>query len=297
MPQLKSAFMPDRGVIGVTGPDAAAFLQGIITSDMAQLDHQRAIHSGLLTPQGKILFDFFIIKADGGFLLEAARSLIPALPQRLELYKLRSKVEIADRSPEFTVAALWGGDAEGLEASEAIIAFRDPRLPALGYRMLLTLASDGVPAEIDSKPASRNDYDAHRIALGVPEGGKDYSFGDAFPHEALFDQLSGVSFSKGCFIGQEVVSRMQHRGTARKRIVPVVSQDKLPEPGAEILAGTAVIGSLGSTAGNRGLAMIRLDRAADAKEKGEPLLAGATPIEIQLPSWATFDIAAAAGQA
>lgn len=296
MAQLKSAFLPDRGVAGIAGPDARDFLQGIITNDMGLLEGQRAIHAGLLTPQGKILFDFFVIATDGGLLLEAARSQIPALIQRLNLYKLRSKVDITDRSAEFTVTAVWGGDADVILTSEDMIAFRDPRLDALGYRLLLTLSNDGVPAEIDCKPVSRDEYEIHRIKLGVPEGGKDYAFGDAFPHEALFDQLGGVSFGKGCFVGQEVVSRMQHRGTARKRIVPVVADAVLPESGSEIRAGAAAIGVLASTAGNRALAMIRIDRAADAAAKGEPLLAGNSTIAIDLPDWATFKVAAAADQ-
>lgn len=297
MAKLKSAFLPDRGVIRITGDDAQTFLQGLITNDMRLLDTQRAIHAGLLSPQGKILFDLFVIKTDNGYLLEAQRTQIPALIQRLSLYKLRAKVEIIDCSAEFTVTAVWDGDADAILDSEGMIAFRDPRLPALGYRLLLTLASDNMPAELDCKPVARDEYDVHRIMLGVPEGGKDYAFGEAFPHEALFDQLNGVSFSKGCFIGQEVVSRMQHRGTARKRIVPIAGDVYLPDPGAEIRTGAATIGTLGSTAGDRALAMIRIDRAADAAAKGEPLMAGNSIIKIKLPEWATFKIAASADPA
>lgn len=290
MAQLKSAYLPDRGVVSVTGSDAKAFLQGIITNDMGLLAAQRAIHAGLLAPQGKILFDFFVIRTGDGFLLDVARSQIPALIQRLSMYKLRSAVEIADSSAGFTVMAIWGNGGDAIPPQDPVIAFVDPRLAALGYRLLLTLESDWVPAEIDCRPATHEDYDAHRIMLGVPEGGKDYAFGDAFPHEALFDQLAGVSFTKGCFIGQEVVSRMQHRGTARKRIVPVVTDGYLPDPGSEIRAGTAVIGTLATSTENRALALIRIDRAAGASASGEPLLAGNSPIRIDLPEWATFTI-------
>lgn len=289
MAQLKSAYLPDRGVVSVTGPDAQTFLQNIITNDMGLLATQRAIHAGLLSPQGKILFDFFVIRTDDGFLLDVARSQIPALVQRLSMYKLRSAVEIADCSAGFTITAIWGNGTDAIPG-EGVIAFADPRLEALGFRLLLTLESDWVPAKIDCKPATHEDYDAHRIMLGVPEGGKDYVFGDAFPHEALFDQLGGVSFTKGCFIGQEVVSRMQHRGTARKRIVPVVADGYLPDPGSEIRAGTAAIGTLATSSGNRALALIRIDRAADAAARGEPLLAGNSTIKIDLPDWATFTI-------
>lgn len=297
MAQLKSAYLPDRGVVSVSGRDAQTLLQGIITNDMERLAAQRAIHTGLLSPQGKILFDFFVIRTDDGFLLDVARSQILALIQRLSMYKLRSAVDIVDRSAEFTVTAIWGNSGNAIPQDGSVIAFKDPRLDALGFRLLLTLASDWMPAKIDCKPATHEDYDAHRIMLGVPEGGKDYAFGDAFPHEALFDQLGGVSFTKGCFIGQEVVSRMQHRGTARKRIVPVVADGYLPDPGSEIRAGTAAIGTLATSTGNRALALIRIDRAADATAKGEPLLAGNSTVKIDLPDWATFTVSAPSTQA
>lgn len=294
MAQLKSAFLPDRGVVSIVGRDAQTFLQGIVTNDMGLLATQQAIYAGLLTPQGKILFDFFVTKIEGGYILEVTRSQIPALIQRLNLYKLRSNVEITDCSAEYTVTAIWDDGIDAMPKDGSVIAFLDPRLPTLGFRALLTLANDKIPAEIGADPAPREDYDAHRITLGVPEGGKDYEFGDAFPHEALFDQLNGVSFSKGCFVGQEVVSRMQHRGTARKRIVPVVADGYLPDPGSEVRAGTAAIGTLASTSGNRALALLRIDRAAEAASKGEPLLSGNTHIRIDLPDWATFKIAASA---
>lgn len=294
MALLKSAFLPDRGVVSIVGSDAQAFLQGIITNDMDLLAAQQAIYAGLLTPQGKILFDFFVIKTEDGYLLEAPRNQISMLIQRLNLYKLRSKAEITDCSAEYTVTAIWGDGTDAMPKDGSVVAFLDPRLPELGFRLLLTLENDRIPAEIAADPATREDYDAHRIALGVPEGGKDYEFGDAFPHEALFDQLNGVSFSKGCFVGQEVVSRMQHRGTARKRIVPVVADGYLPDPGSEVRAGTAAIGTLASTSGNRALALLRIDRAAEAASKGEPLLSGNAPVRIDLPVWATFKIAASA---
>ena len=142
----------------------------------------------------------------------------------------------------------------------------------------------------DSDSATQDEYHAHRIGLGVPEGGKDYAFGDTFPHEALLDQLNGVSFKKGCYVGQEVVARMQNRSTARRRIVPVIGDVELPAPGAAITAAGVEIGVLGSTAGMRGLAAIRIDRAAEFKEKGECLYAGRIAVRVELPSWATFSL-------
>jgi hypothetical protein len=188
------------------------------------------------------------------------------------------------------VAAIWGGPYAPHGDGKPPIWFADPRLAELGYRELTTLRSDWALGGEACESATQDEYHAHRIGLGVPEGGKDYAFGDAFPHEALFDQLHGVSFEKGCYVGQELVSRMQNRGTARRRIVPVVADGPLPQPGTAITASGVEIGTLGSTAGMRGLAPLRLDRAAEFQEKGVQLLAGDIPIRIEIPSWATFTL-------
>ena len=169
-------------------------------------------------------------------------------------------------------------------------------MPALGLRILAEARfANDVASASNGMDATAEEYHAHRIALGVPEAGKDYALGDTFPHEADMDQLGGVSFTKGCFVGQEVVSRMQHRAQVRKRVVPVeaVGSGEL-QAGAEITAGAAVIGKVGSVAGRRALAMLRLDRAAEAKAKGEPLMAGGIEIALRKPDWATFDLEPAA---
>lgn len=282
MTGAKIALLADRGVVAVTGPDAAKLLGGILTSDMALLDTEPALFAGLLSPQGKILFDFFVVKTGGGYLLDVARDQAAALAKRLNLYKLRAKVEIADLSASHAVTATWHG-----EPASGPVAYADPRLPALGTRAIIPLGEVDEPIDGLREAA---DYHAHRIALGVPEGGKDYALGDTFPHEALFDQLHGVSFDKGCYVGQEVVSRMEHRGTARKRVVPVVATEALPASGTEIKAGDQLIGTLGSTNGRRGLALLRLDRAHEMQAKGFALMAGAVPVVIELPPWATFPL-------
>jgi len=290
MTPARVALLSDRGVLRVAGEDAEKLLQGVITNDMGLLASQPAIHAALLTPQGKILFEFFVVKArDDGFLLEAAKAKTAELAKRLQMYKLRAKAEIADVSADYRVLALWGDAPYSAGKATGAVSFPDPRLPGLGLRIL---AEAGFTADVASATnaddASAEDYHAHRISLGVPEGGKDFAFGDAFPHEADMDQLDGVSFDKGCFVGQEVVSRMQHRGGARKRIVPIDGEAPLAS-GAEVTAGTAVIGSVGSVADRRALAMVRLDRAAEAKTKGEPLRAGGVPITLRQPAWGTFD--------
>jgi folate-binding protein YgfZ len=294
MADTRIALLPDRGVVSVGGEDAGKLLQGVVSNDMGLLETQPALHAGLLTPQGKILFDFFVVQFPDGFLLETARDKAGALVDRLMLYKLRAKADIRDVSSDYSVAATWGGPYEPRGHGTAPLLFADPRLAGLGARELVTIDSDWALANEKADSATRDEYHAHRIGLGVPEGGKDYPFGDTFPHEALFDQLNGVSFTKGCYVGQEVVSRIQNRATARKRVVPVVGAGALPEPGAAISAGGVEIGKLGSVARNRGLALLRLDRAAEFTGRGQALRAGDVPVRIALPTWATFSLATAA---
>jgi len=312
----KIAVLADRGVVSVTGAEAVKLLQGVITNDMDLLSVQPAIHAALLTPQGKILFEFFVVKAPDGFWLEVAADKTADLVKRLGLYRLRAKVDIKDRTAEYRVFALWGGTAQAPAGAVGTLLFPDPRLPALGLRGLAPdLAPDQAPDQAPDVAAdlvlaslapdfaaaggalevAAQDYHAHRIALGVPEGGKDYAFGDAFPHEADFDQLHGVSFAKGCFVGQEVVSRMQNRSQVRKRIVAIVGDAPLLA-GTAITAGAAVIGTVGSVAGSDALALVRLDRAAEAAAKGTRLMAGEVAIALRKPDWANFELAPAAGR-
>jgi folate-binding protein YgfZ len=282
MSECRAAFLPDRAVARVTGEAARNFLQGLITNHIDKATAGNAIHAGLLTPQGKILVDFFVLPADGGFLLDLAKEKVADLIQRLTVYKLRSQVAFAEE-PSFKVAASWGSAPQ---LPHGAIAFADPRLAELGLRILLPANAD--IGALGCVIATEEEYHARRIALGVPEGGRDYVFGDAFPHEAMFDQLNGVDFKKGCFVGQEVVSRMEHRGTARKRIVGVEGEGPLPPPGTEIVAGAMAIGTLGSVAGKSGLALLRLDRAEEAKAAGTPLHAGEVAVAMRIPAWARF---------
>lgn len=292
MPPTRKALLPDRGVVHVTGEDADKFLQGLVTNDISgpaaaqPKTTPAAVHAGLLTPQGKILFEFFIVGLGSGLLLDVASDRVADLVKRLTMYKLRAKVDIADASQDFAVVAAWGGPfASGLNATH----YDDPRLAALGVRWLVprSLLDRQIEGRVSAGEAEQVDaaaYHAHRIALGVPEGGKDYAFGDAFPHEANFDLLNGVSFSKGCFVGQEVVSRMQHRGGARKRIV-IVAADAPLKSGTAINTGAASIGTVGSTAGKQALALVRLDRAEEAQAKGEALTAGVSAVKLRLPAY------------
>jgi len=282
---MKAAFLPDRGVVKVSGSDARDFLNGLLTTDVTLLRPGLGRFGALLTPQGKITTDFLITEAPsghgGGFLIDCPRALAQALADKLGFYKLRAKVSVENLSDSLGVLAAWDGDA----ALKPDLAFADPREVALGWRILVpeTLAqkaADLIGAELVDSTA----YDAHRIASGVPRGGLDFIYGDAFPHETNMDRLHGVDFDKGCYVGQEVVSRMQHRGTARTRTVRIILDGPAPEPGAAVLAGDKPIGTMGSTAGHHGLALIRIDRAADALEAGTPLTSGGLAIRLAEPA-------------
>jgi len=277
MTLANKALLADRGVVRVFGDDAGKLLQGIISNDMDLLAHHSAIHAGLLSPQGKILFEFFVLKEGAGFLLETAHDRTADLCRRLAMYKLRAQATISDASADFRVLVVW--PPPGSESDGQGTAFVDPRLPALGLRVLAkeAMARKVFPAANEVAPEA---WHRHRIALGVPEAGKDYALGNAFPHEANFDLLHGVSFTKGCFVGQEVVSRMHNRAGVRKRVVPIEGSGPLA-PGAEITAAAAVIGTVGSAAGEQGLAMLRLDRAAEAQAKGLRLEVAGVPIVLR----------------
>jgi folate-binding protein YgfZ len=282
-PSAKSALLADRGVVRVAGDDAAKLLQGVISNDMQLLDRLAAIHAGLLSPQGKILFEFFVAHTGDAFLLETARDKAADLAKRLLMYRLRAKATIEDVSADYRLLVVWGAAAAEL-ARPALVAYPDPRLADLGVRLLQPAASQ-TQAAAELGLATSDDWHQHRIDLGVPEGNKDYPLGDTFPHEADFDLLNGVSFSKGCFVGQEVVARMHNRASVRKRVVPIEAGAPLTA-GAAISAGKAVIGTIGSVAGRQGLAMLRLDRAAEAKAKGEALSAAGFAINLRRPHWA-----------
>jgi folate-binding protein YgfZ len=286
MSHCDAAILPDRGAVRIGGADARKFLQGLITNDMEKARDGAAIHAGLLSPQGKILFEFFVVPAGDSFLLEGPRSMDADLSKRLGFYKLRADVTVTDE-PTIQVAASWGDDI--IAAVDGAIVYRDPRLAELGCRALLP-AGISIGTALGCTEMSAERYHAMRIGLGVPEGGRDFAYGDAFPHEALFDQLNGVDFAKGCYVGQEVVSRMEHRGTARKRVVPVSGDEPLPATRAEIMAGSVPIGMLGSVNVSDGLALLRLDRAGEAMAAGTPLTAGGVPIRLRRPVFARFDI-------
>jgi folate-binding protein YgfZ len=279
---MRGAFLDVRGVLHVTGADSGRFLDNLLTNDVSRVAPGAAVYAALLTPQGKIAVDMLVSRIEGGFRLDLPRPLAPELARRLALYRLRSKVEIADASETIRTMVLWG-DGILPKSSGALVA--DPRLGALGARCYLS--PDESPPE-GVRIVGPESWRAHRVALGVPQGGLDFVYGDTFPHEACLDQLNGVDFKKGCYVGQEIVSRMEHRGTARTRIAPVLLDGLAPEIGAAVLAGDRTIGRMGSSAESRGLALLRLDKAEDARQAGVPLIAGSAMLTLQKPAWARF---------
>ena len=279
---MKSAFLPDRAVIKVAGEDARNFLNGLITTDVDRLKPGLGRFGALLTPQGKIIVDFLITEAPaghgGGFLIDCPKALADGLATKLKFYKLRAKVTVDNL--DLGVLAAWDGQL----TTQPDLAFTDPRNAELGTRILIPedlkqKLSDLIGAEL----VDASEYEAHRIALGVPRGGLDFMYSDAFPHETNMDRLAGVDFDKGCYVGQEVVSRMQHRGTARTRSVKVLLEGPSPEAGVSVMAGDKSVGTMGSSARGKGIALVRLDRVADALDAGQPLTAGGLALRLAEP--------------
>jgi folate-binding protein YgfZ len=276
-------------VVKVAGEDARGFLHGLVSADILNLTPGAARFCALLSPQGKIFADFLVTEAPaedgGGFFLDVPRALAKPLTDKLNLYKLRSRVLVEDLSDILGVLAAWDGSSTGAFG----LAYPDPRLPTLGLRVMLQphRAPDAAAA-LGAALVDAGAYDMHRVALGIPSGGVDFRYGDAFPHEADMDQLGGVDFDKGCYVGQEVVSRTEHRGIARTRTVVVRFEGTAPAAGESVMAGDRQVGTMGSAAAGHGLALLRLDRVADALARGEELVAGGVVIRPLKPEWARF---------
>lgn len=259
----------ERAILSLEGLEAENFLHNLVTADILGLAQGEARYAALLTPQGKILFDFFVVKTAESYLLDCAASQLEELIKRLMFYRLRAKVAIAERKD------LEAGVSP--ERPSGMTAYADPRTPLIGRRMI---------TEKGTLPAGTG-YEQTRIALGLADSDGDIGSGELFPHEANLDQMGAVSFSKGCYIGQEVVSRMEHRATARSRILPVTFDGAAPPRGAAIKSADKVIGSVLSSAGNSALALLRLDRMAEATQ---PLLTDAVRVRVHKPAWIKYDV-------
>lgn len=263
------AHLPGRGVVEVTGEDRVSFLQGLVSNDVSKAGPGLAVWAALLTPQGKWLADFFILADGERLLLDCAREAVPGLVASLSRFRLRSKVALRDASAEFAVHAAWGGATP----PEGSIAAPDPRLPEAGWRILAAapLAADATAAE----------YDLHRLALGLPDGAPDMEREKSVLLEGGFDELAGVSWSKGCYMGQELTARTKYRGLLKKRLFPVSIEGAAPPPGTPVTRGETEIGEMRSARDGIGLALLRIE----AVEAGAALSAGEATITPRIPAW------------
>lgn len=267
--------LESRALLSLGGEEAVSFLQNLVTCDVENLSTGDLAFGALLTPQGKVLFDFFLLKTTDGFLLDCPDAERAALQKRLMFYRLRAAVTI--ETDERQVFAAWGGTVENATTPAVI----DPRNEALGYRIYTPFN------EAPKVNATESDWNSHRIALGVAQSGSDFESGSVFPHDVLMDQDGSIGFTKGCYVGQEVVSRMQHRGTARSRLVRIASKSgaELPPLGASVMTGEKIIGTMGSRSGANGLAIIRVDRFLKAKDDSLSVSVEGVKVDVILPDF------------
>ncbi len=277
----KVSLLPDRVVCKIGGGEAKEFLQNLLTNNLDLASPTRAIYTLLQTPQGKYLFDFFLIEQDGHYLIDCDRLAAPELLKRLMFYKLRADVTLASLGEDWVVGAIWDTDrADDLGTAEEFhggVCFTDPRLNTLGQRFMVP-ASAAEEALALGDASTPDDYEAHRIAVGVP-GAQDLIADKTFPMEANLDLLNAIDFQKGCFVGQEVTSRTHRKGQVRKRIVSVTASADLPPPHTSVMAGDRQAGELLSSHGGKGLALLRLDRL------NEDLTANEISIAPSFPDW------------
>ncbi len=294
----KYVLLEDRGFVSVAGEDRQAFLQGLVSNDVAKVSPGRASYAAFLTAQGKFLHDFFIVDLGEFLLLDCERDRAEDLKKRLSLYKLRSKVVLGLVSNEYRTLAAFGPTvAEKMRLTEpgqameyaGGIAYLDPRLPEMGVRFLLHpgLGEDPLVA-IGCVRAEPEDYDALRISKGLPDGSRDMIVDKAILLENGFDELGGIDWKKGCYIGQELTARTKYRGLIKKRLMPVEVDGPMPAPGTEITFDGKEAGEMRSGHGSHGLALLRLEAVEKALAEGKPLTAGEARLTPMKPAWASF---------
>ena len=300
---IRFAMLEDRGILAVGGGDRIGFLQGLVSNDMETVGPTRALYAALLTAQGKYLFDFFVVAIEGAFLLDCEGSRLEELAKRLAVYKLRADVTLDDRTDDFAVAALFGDGAAaalGLEGGPGSAvpfgdgaAYVDPRLAAAGVRAVLPAANARKVIEAAGfAPADAADYDRWRLELGLPDGSRDLVTEKSILLESGFEELNGIDWDKGCFMGQELTARTKYRGLVKKRLVPVTLDGPPPEPGTPVMLADREAGELRSGLatgeGGIGLALMRLESMAEAAETGAGFSAGGVGVKPAKPDWAVF---------
>jgi folate-binding protein YgfZ len=291
MSTLHYTSLPDRALIVVRGDDRGTFLQGLVSNDVRRVEAGDAAWAAFLTPQGKFLHEFFMFALGNGLWLDCERARRDDLVARLSRFKLRAKVEI-ESNDDLMVGAAWGRHVEAAFGLGAVpgrikplgtgVVYTEPRHPSAGVRWaLLGDNAAAVLGELGLSPAAFADYDRMRIGLGLPDGSRDLEIEKALLLENGFEELNGVDFKKGCYVGQELTARTHFRALIKKRLLPVVIDGPTPPPGTSVMAAGHEAGEMRSSCGGEGLALIKLDdwRA------GATLTAGAATLTPNVPSW------------
>lgn len=282
-------------MLEVTGADRQQFLQGLVSNDVAKATPGRALYAALLTAQGKYLHDFFIVAMGESLFLDGEAARLADLKRRLSLYKLRAKVSLAEVGERYLVAAAFGdgaADALGLPSERGAampfangVAYVDPRVAELGARLLLPRNAGTAPlTERGFRAGDIAAYDRLRLSLGVPDGSRDLVLDKSILLESGFDELNGIDWQKGCYVGQELTARTKYRGLIKKRLMPVTVEGPLPPPGTPVMAGDQEAGEMRSGRDGMGLALLRLEVVAESK----PLTAAGAKLTPQKPDWAKF---------
>ncbi|MEQ8192977.1 MAG: folate-binding protein [Rhodospirillales bacterium] len=299
MPAAQYSLLEDRGLIEAKGEEARPFLQGLISNDIDRVGPAHAVYAALLTAQGKFLHDFFIAELDGALLLDGESARLGDLMRRLTLYKLRAKAILTDRAGDFAVAAVFGdgaletcglGETPGAARPfEGGVLYTDPRHPGMGARAVLPRSdAEKILCDLGLQKTGRQAYDQQRIALGLPDGSRDMAIEKAILLENGFDELHGVDWNKGCYVGQELTARTKHRGLVKKRLMPVAIDGTAPEPGTPVLFDGKDAGEMRTSIGGIGLALLRLEYIEKARNTGTALKSGEATLTPKKPDWASF---------
>ena len=292
MTDIFHTILDNRGILKVSGEDKCEFLQGLVSNDVTNISDSSAIYAAMLTSQGKFLFDFFMYQWKSSILIETEGNRLAQLKKRLNMYKLRAKIDLEDVTASWSVTAIWGSDvltSIGLSKNPGsatawqggLIAV-DPRIPSAGARALLPKNHD---IQLPGNSVSHSEYDLHRLGLGLPDGGRDMILEKSILLENGFDELNGINWNKGCYIGQELTARTKYRGLIKKRLVPVKVDGVMPPVGTPILLDGKSVGELRSGRDNRALAILRIEHL---QKTGSKFTAENATVSPKKPNWAEF---------
>ena len=296
MPSIAYTHLTNRGIISVTGSDSRDFLQGIISNDITLVSPNKTIYAALLTPQGKYLFDFFISQSGEKLLIECEKDRLPDLMRRLRIYKLRANADLVDETETYSICAIWGDDAAqatGLDNERGLAheisggtQFIDPRLNTAGVRSVLPIEAAGAQLQsLAAESESLCDYDLHRLKLGLPDASRDLVVDKAILIESGFDELNGIDWNKGCYMGQELTARTKYRGLVKKRLTSVFIEGAAPEPGTPIMVGDKNAGEMRTSNAGHGIALLRLDQL---NNEAAEYICDQAVLRPNKPKWADF---------